>query len=97
MLACNEILQAFVRGFLTRELAEQQALQRAGTDTAERDRAFTRSIESVLESGQYPWFSHVAREAYIPHAPNPHELLFTTALTRILDSNIPGPASAVRT
>jgi hypothetical protein len=30
MLAGSDILQAFVCGFATRELAEQQALQRAG-------------------------------------------------------------------
>ena len=86
MLTCSEMLQAFVRGFTTRELAQQQALKQPGTQAAQYARALTRYIESVLESEQYPWFSTVVRDAHIPHAPDPQELLFTSALDKILDS-----------
>lgn len=50
MLVANEILQSFVRGFTTRELAEQQALQRAGLDADAWGRAmrpYTEAIEKA--------------------------------------------------
>jgi len=54
MLIASEILQAFVRGLTTRELAEQQALRRGGPTADEWSRMVAHTWESVLSSGKYP-------------------------------------------
>ena len=84
MLIASEILQAFVRGFATRELAEQQALQRAGVTAEAWARSVTPYIESVVTSGKYPLFGRVVNDAQLPHADKRQELLFDLALERIL-------------
>ncbi|GAA0459169.1 TetR family transcriptional regulator [Paractinoplanes deccanensis] len=85
MLIASEIVQAFVRGFATRELAEQQALQRAGLDAEEWGRVLAPYVESVERSGDYPRFSRVVRDAHVPHAPDRQDLIFATGLGHILD------------
>jgi AcrR family transcriptional regulator len=90
MLVASEILQAFVRGFAIRELAEQQALRRAGLDAHEWGRVLGPYLDSVEQSGRYPRFIRVVREAHVPHAGDRQEVIFTTGLTSILDSLPPG-------
>lgn len=89
MLIASEMLQAFVRGYAIRELAEQQALQRAGLDADEWGRVLAPYMESVEKSGRYPRFMRVVRDAHVPHAENRMDLIFTTGLDRILDSILP--------
>jgi hypothetical protein len=86
MLVANEILQSFVRGFTTRELAEQQALQRAGLDADAWGRAMRPYTEAIEKSGRYPRFTRVVRDAHLPHAPDRQELIFSSGLNYILDS-----------
>ncbi|WP_212989659.1 TetR/AcrR family transcriptional regulator C-terminal domain-containing protein [Actinoplanes auranticolor] len=74
MLVANEILQSFVRGFTTRELAEQQALQRAGLDADAWGRAMRPYTEAIEKSGRYPRFTRVVRDPHLPPAPDRHEL-----------------------
>jgi hypothetical protein len=90
MLVANEILQSFVRGFTTRELAEQQALQRAGLDADAWRRAMRPYTEAIEKSGRYPRFTRVVRDAHLPHAPDRQELIFSSGLNYILDSLTPG-------
>lgn len=94
MLIGSEILHAFVRGVVMRELAEQQVLQRAGLDPDEWGGVLAPYIESVVRSGEHPRFARVVRDARTPHAGNQHELVFTTGLGLILDSLSPGSARA---
>lgn len=89
MLIASEVLQAFVRGFALRELAEQQALRRAGRTADEWGRMHGPYLESVERSGRYPWFTRIVRDARVPHAENRPELIFATGLDRILDSLLP--------
>jgi AcrR family transcriptional regulator len=90
-LIASEILQAFARGFATRELAEQQALQRGGLTADEWARAVAPYIESVVSSGKYPRFGRVVSDADLPHSENRQELLFTMGLERVLDGLFPKP------
>jgi AcrR family transcriptional regulator len=89
MLIASEVLQAFVRGFALRELAEQRALQRAGLNAEEWGRVLGPYLKSVEKSGRYPRFTRVVQDARVPHAENRQELMFTTGLGRILDSLLP--------
>ncbi|GAA2486896.1 TetR family transcriptional regulator [Winogradskya humida] len=89
MLVASEILHAFVRGFAIRELAEQQALQRAGLDDQEWGRVLGPYMDSIEKSGRYPRFIRVVREAHVPHAADRQEVIFTTGLDYILDSLSP--------
>jgi len=89
MLVASEILHSFVRGFAARELAEQQALQRAGLDADEWARVLGPYMESVEKSGRHPRFIRVVRDAHVPHAADRQDLIFTTGLNFILDSVAP--------
>jgi AcrR family transcriptional regulator len=91
MLIASEILQAFVRGLTTRELAEQQALQHGGLSTDERSRALAPYIDSVLSSGKYPHIGRVVRDADLPHVENYQDVIFTQGLERVLDRLLPLP------
>jgi len=95
MLIASEVLQAFVRGFALRELAEQQALRRSGLNAAEWGRVLGPYMESVQESGRYPQFTRVVQDARVPHVANRQELMFTTGLSHILDSLLPKAVYAV--
>ena len=83
-LIASEALHSFVRGFVTRELAEEQALQRAGITSAEWARAVTPYMESIRQSRDFPRFSLVVQDARLPHADDSRTVIFTTALDRIL-------------
>lgn len=91
MLIVSDTLLAFVRGFVTRELAEQQALQRAGITAAQWAHTITPYIESVVSSGKYPRFGRIVTDAALPHAEKRQDLLFDLALHRILDGLLPHP------
>jgi AcrR family transcriptional regulator len=92
MLIASDVLQAFIRGFALRELAEQQALRRTGLTADEWGRTLGPYLKSVEKSGRYPWFTRIVQDARVPHAENRQELVFTTGLGRILDSLLPEPA-----
>jgi len=86
MLIASEMLQAFVRGFTVRELAEQQALRRTGLDADEWGRVLGPYLQRLQDSGRYPRFTRIVQDAQVPHAKNRQELMFATGLGRILDS-----------
>jgi hypothetical protein len=91
MLIASEILQAFVRGLTTRELAEQQALKRGGLSTDERSRALAPYMDSVVSSGKYPHIGRVVKDADLPHVENYQDVIFTQGLERVLNGLFPGP------
>jgi AcrR family transcriptional regulator len=89
MLMASETLQAFVRGYAMSELAEQQALQRAGLTRQQWMDASGPYIMSMVERGEYPLLAKVVLDASTPHAENRKELVFEAGLERILDGLIP--------
>ncbi len=89
MLMAGEILQAFVRGYAIGELAEQQALQRAGLTRDQWMHAFGPYMMSVVEAGAHPLLSRVVLDADTPHAQDRRELVFAAGLERILDGLVP--------
>jgi AcrR family transcriptional regulator len=79
-----ETIISFIRGFVSRELADRQALSRAGLDAQAWARTITPYIEDVVASGLYPRFARVVADARLPHEKT-REKTFLTALDRILD------------
>ena len=89
MLMAGEILRAFVRGYTIGELAEQQALQRAGLTMDQWMRAVGPYMMSVLDRGDHPLLTRVIMDADTPHAQDRDDLVFTAGLERILDGIVP--------
>lgn len=85
LLVASEVLHAYVRGFAASELATLQALQRAQLTDEEWTRDLAPYVNAVLESGRYPQFARIVRDASLPHADNRQELLFTSGLQSVLD------------
>ena len=85
MLVAGEILQAFVRGYVIAELAEQQALQRAGLTMDQWMDALGPYMMSVVERGEHPLLARVIVDADTPHAKDRNDLVFAAGLERILD------------
>jgi AcrR family transcriptional regulator len=89
MLMAGEILRAFVRGYVIGELAEQQALQRAGLTMDQWMRALGPYMMSVLDAGEHPLLTRVILDADTPHAQDRDDMVFTAGLERILDGIVP--------
>ena len=85
MLVAVEILRAFVRGYVIGELAEQQALQRAGLSMEQWMDALGPYMVSVIERGEHPRLARVLTDAHTPHAKDGNDLVFDAGLARILD------------
>ncbi len=89
MLVAGEILQAFIRGFVIGELAEQQALQRSGFTKEEWMAALAPYMMAVMERGEHPHLVRVIIDAETPHAPDRNDVVFAAGLERILDGLVP--------
>lgn len=87
-LIASEVLISFVRGFVTRELAQQQGLQRSGMDADAWARTMESYVERLLSTGLYPRFSEIVRDAELPHEESRDEL-FEAGLRRVLDGISP--------
>jgi len=89
MLVAGEILQAFVRGFVIGELAEQQALQRSGFTKDEWMHALAPYMMAMIERGEHPLLARVIIDAETPHAADRNDVVFAAGLKRILDGLVP--------
>ncbi len=83
-LVVSEILNSFIRGFVARELADQQALLTTGTDADSWARAIAPYMNDIIHAGRHPRFSAIVLNAQLPHQPT-RLVLFEAALGRILD------------
>jgi AcrR family transcriptional regulator len=89
MLMAGEILRAFVRGYVIGEMAEQQALQRAGLTMDQWMHALGPYMLSVVDQGKHPFLARVMMDADTPHAQDRDDLVFAAGLERILDGIAP--------
>lgn len=89
MLMAGEILRAFVRGYVIGEMAEQQALQRAGLTMDQWMHAVGPYMMSIVDQGQHPLLARVMMDADTPHAKDRDDLVFAAGLERILDGILP--------
>jgi len=85
IVVMTNTLLIFIRGYVMLELAEEEASRRSGLSRKqwmEQQGPYGSMIE---ESGAYPLFTRVMREAKEPHAPDLVERGFALALTCVLD------------
>jgi hypothetical protein len=85
IVVMTNTLLIFIRGYVMLELAEEEASRRSGLSREqwmEQQGPYGGVIE---ESGAYPLFTRVMREAKEPHTPDLVERGFTLALTYVLD------------
>jgi AcrR family transcriptional regulator len=75
----------FVRGHVSDELAEQDAVRRSGLDLAAWMTAQAQYGDMIIGSGRYPHVSRMMLEAESPHATDRFERLFERGLSHILD------------
>jgi AcrR family transcriptional regulator len=91
MIVVLGTLQAFVRGYVVSELAEQEAIRRSGLDREHWMAAHGPYIRAILESGRHPRVARVIIDARAPHYVDRAERGFALGLERLLD----GVAAAV--
>jgi AcrR family transcriptional regulator len=85
IFSANEILQAFVRGWVIGELAEEQALQRTGLSADEWISALGPYMKTVLGGGEYPMLRRVITEVDAMHDDDRNDRGFTAGLKRLVD------------
>jgi AcrR family transcriptional regulator len=85
MMTFIDTLQAFVRGYVMSELAEQEATRRSGLDWEAWMASRAAYAHTIIESGQYPRLTRFMLEAEGPHDPNRAERGFALGLDRVLD------------
>jgi AcrR family transcriptional regulator len=85
MLVVLGTLQAFVRGYVVSELAEQEAMRRSGLDRDRWMQAHSPYIRTILESGRHPRVARVVIDATAPHDADRAERGFALGLERLLE------------
>lgn len=85
MLVVLNTLEAFVRGYVVNELAEQEAMRRSGLDHESWMLAHAPYMREIMASGRYPLVSRVVIEAEAPHAADRADRGFAQGLERLLD------------
>jgi AcrR family transcriptional regulator len=78
-------LDAYVRGRVLDQLAEQEAIRRSGLTQEEWMERMEPWMGGILESGRYPMVSRVVIEARTPHDPDRIDKSFEDGLERVLD------------
>ncbi|MEU8242487.1 TetR/AcrR family transcriptional regulator [Actinoplanes missouriensis] len=89
MLGTFSLISSWVTGFTQEEFAEAEARRNMGVDDAEWERRMTTALESLLSSGDYPYFARVARAG----ADHDFDTRFERGIDRILagvQATLPG-------
>ncbi len=85
MLAVSNTLFVFARGYAAGEIAEQDASQRSGVSREEWIKSRAHHTRALIETGKYPIFARVVKDAKAPHDPHAAERGFSLGLDHILD------------
>lgn len=85
MLLAVGILDAYVRGLLFDQLAEQEAIRRSGLSQDEWMERMRPWMGGIIESGRYPLVTRIVIDARTPHEPDRIEMQFEGGLARVLD------------
>jgi AcrR family transcriptional regulator len=77
-------LDAFVRGYVLSEVAEDQFLRQSGLSREQWMAAHRPYLAAILTSGKYPTVMRAIMDARSPHASDPERQEFTEGLERVL-------------
>lgn len=85
MLALSNTLFAYARGHAASEIGEREASARSGMTRAEWMVEHADAIRSIIESGRFPYFNRIVRDAATPHREAMEERGFQDGLECLLD------------
>jgi AcrR family transcriptional regulator len=85
MLVMAHTLFAFVRGYAAGEIAEREAQKNSPLSQDEWIATRGHYTSAIVESGEFPMFYRVVRDAKAPHDPRMAEKGFVQGLDHILD------------
>ncbi|MFE0022459.1 TetR/AcrR family transcriptional regulator [Amycolatopsis sp. NPDC059021] len=85
MVVLIEALEAYVLGYVTRELADRAATRRSGRDWDQWMAAHARYGRTIIDGGRFPLVARAWLDAREPHARDRQERGFRHGLERLLD------------
>jgi AcrR family transcriptional regulator len=85
MLLAVGTIDAYVRGRVLDQLAEQEAIRRSGYTQEEWLERMRPWMSGIVESGRYPLVNRIVIDARTPHDPDRIEKAFEGGLERVLD------------
>ena len=91
MLGNFSLIASWVTGFVQEELAEAEARRNLGLDKAAWDERMAASLQSLLGSGDYPYFARVVQEG----ADHDFDTRFDRGIDRIIkgiEASLPQPS-----
>jgi AcrR family transcriptional regulator len=94
MLLVVGTLDAYVRGRVLDQLAEQEAIRRSGFSQDEWLERMKPWMAGILESGRYPLVQRIVIDARTPHDPDRVDKAFEGGLERVLDGLLAGVGPA---
>ena len=85
MLTLSNTLFAYARGHAASEIGEREASARSGMTRAEWMADQAGAIHAVIESGRFPYFNRIVKDADTPHREAMEERGFKEGLECLLD------------
>lgn len=85
MLVLVNTLFAYARGHAASEIGEKEAHARSGLSRFEWMARNAAATQSIIESGRFPYFTRIVRDAATPHRPAVEEQGFKDGLECLLD------------
>jgi AcrR family transcriptional regulator len=85
MLVVVNTLFAYARGHAAEEIGEQEASVRSGMSRIEWMTEHGESVRSIVESGRFPYFNRIVKDAATPHRKAAEERGFEDGLECLLD------------
>lgn len=85
MLVLSNTLFAYARGHAASEIGEREASARSGMTRVEWMAEHAESVNSIVESGRFPYFNRIVKDAATPHREAMEERGFQEGLECLLD------------
>ena len=85
MLVLSNTLFAYARGHAAAEIGEREASLRSGMSRVEWMAEHAESVRSIVESGRFPYFNRIVKDAATPHRKAIEKRGFEEGLECLLD------------
>jgi len=85
MIVVSNTLLAFAKGYAAGEIAEREASRLSGLSREQWMSSRAHHTRAILETGEFPMFSRIVKDAAAPHDPQSAEHGFSLGLDHILD------------
>jgi AcrR family transcriptional regulator len=85
MLVLSNTLFAYARGHAASEIGEREASVRSGMSRVDWMTENAESVRAIVESGRFPYFNRIVRDAATPHRERMEERGFRDGLECLLD------------